>query len=67
MPFDFYPEEYSQEEFEDLEPPIVKDYFNSVYFTDQSIKYFFKKLKEKDLYQNTLFVFYSDTLIIVLI
>ncbi|KXS50153.1 MAG: hypothetical protein AWL62_372, partial [Halanaerobium sp. T82-1] len=24
MPFDFYPEEYSQEEFEDLEPPIVK-------------------------------------------
>ncbi|PUU90840.1 MAG: Uncharacterized protein CI948_1395 [Halanaerobium sp.] len=47
MPFDFYPEEYSQEEFEDLEPPIVKYYFNSVYFTDQSIKHFFEKLNLK--------------------
>lgn len=59
-PFDFYPEEYSQKEFEDLEPTIVKDYFNSVYFTDQSIKHFFERLKAKGLYQDTLFVFYSD-------
>ncbi|ODS50813.1 MAG: sulfatase [Halanaerobium sp. 4-GBenrich] len=64
MPFDFYPEEYSQEEFEDLEPPIVKYYFNSVYFTDQSIKHFFEKLKEK-IYTKVLFL--SFTLIIVLI
>ena len=59
-PFDFYPKKYNQEEFEDLKPEIVKDYFNSVYFTDQSIKHFFDRLKEKGLYQDTLFVFYSD-------
>jgi len=59
-PFDFYPEEYSQEEFADLKPLIVKDYFNSVYFTDQSIENFFEKLKKKGLYKDTLFVFYSD-------
>ncbi len=59
-PFDFYPEEYSQKEFEKLEPTIVKDYFNSVYFTDQAIKHFFDCLKAKGLYQDTLFVFYSD-------
>jgi phosphoglycerol transferase MdoB-like AlkP superfamily enzyme len=59
-PFDFYPEEYAQEEFADLKPAIVKDYFNSAYFTDQSVKHFFEKLKEKGLYEDTLFVFYSD-------
>lgn len=59
-PFDFYPKEYAQEEFEDLKPAIVKDYFNSVYFTDQALKHFFDGLKERGLYQDTLFVFYSD-------
>ena len=59
-PFDFYPKEYSQKIFDDLKPTIVKDYFNSVYFTDQSIKHFFERLKAKSLYQDTLFVFYSD-------
>lgn len=59
-PFDFYPEEYSQKAFEDLEPAVVKDYFNSVYFTDQAVKHFFEELKAAGLYQNTLFVFYSD-------
>jgi len=59
-PFDFYPEEYSQQEFENLEPLIVKDYFNSLYFTDLAVENFFEKLKDKGLYQNTLFVFYAD-------
>jgi phosphoglycerol transferase MdoB-like AlkP superfamily enzyme len=59
-PFDFYPDYYSQPEFENLEPLIVKDYFNSVHFTDQSIKNFFEKLKANNLYEDTLFVFYSD-------
>ena len=59
-PFDFYPEEYRVEEFKDLKPAIVRDYFNSVYFTDQSLKNFFRSLKEKGLYKDTLFVFYSD-------
>ena len=59
-PFDFYPEKFAQKEFKDLEPEIVKDYFNSVYFTDQALKNFFKGLKEKNLYQDTLFVFYAD-------
>jgi phosphoglycerol transferase MdoB-like AlkP superfamily enzyme len=59
-PFDFYPKEYSQKIFDDLKPTIVKDYFNSVYFTDQAIEHFFESLKAKGLYQDTLFVFYSD-------
>lgn len=59
-PFDFYPEEYSVEEFEDLKPPIVKDYYNSVHFTDQSLKMFFEGLKEKGLFEDTLFVLYAD-------
>jgi len=59
-PFDFYPEEYAQAEFDKIKPAIVKDYFNSVYFTDQSIRNFFRGLRERALYQNTLFVFYSD-------
>ncbi|RAK09341.1 lipoteichoic acid synthase [Halanaerobium saccharolyticum] len=59
-PFDFYPEEYGQEEFSDLNPTIVKDYLNSVYFTDQSLKNFFAGLKERGLYEDTLFVFYAD-------
>ncbi len=59
-PFDFYPEEYAQAEFADLKPVIVKDYFNSIYFTDQSLRNFFKGLKARGLYQDTLFVFYSD-------
>lgn len=59
-PYDFYPEEYRLEEFEDLEPAIVRDYFNSVHFTDQSLKNFFELLKDRGLYEDTLFVFYSD-------
>ena len=59
-PFDFYPEEYSVEEFEDLNPPIVKDYFNSVYFTDQALKNFFQGLKNNGLFEDTLFILYSD-------
>lgn len=59
-PFDFYPERFSQAEFADLDPVIVRDYFNSVYFTDRSLKTFFDGLKEKGLYKNTLFVFYAD-------
>ena len=59
-PFDFYPEAYAQPEFADIKPVIVKDYFNSVYFTDQSIRNFFRGLKIRGLYEDTLFVFYSD-------
>lgn len=59
-PFDFYPEEFARAEFAELKPAIVKDYFNSVYFTDQALRNFFTGLRERGLYQNTLFVLYSD-------
>ncbi|MGM0547842.1 MAG: LTA synthase family protein, partial [Bacillota bacterium] len=59
-PFDFYPAKYKKEEFADLKDPIVRDYFNSIYFTDQSLKHFFEKLKDNKLYENTMFVFYAD-------
>jgi len=59
-PFDFYPEEYSVKEFDDLKPTIVRDYFNSVHFTDQSLKMFFDGLKEKGMFEDTLFVLYAD-------
>ncbi len=59
-PFDFYPEDYSVEEFKDLNPPIVKDYFNSVHFTDLALKNFFRRLKNNGLFEDTLFILYSD-------
>ena len=59
-PFDFYPEKYKLEELNDIDSTLLRDYFNSVYFTDRSIKNFFARLKEKNLYKDTLFVFYSD-------
>lgn len=59
-PFDFYPEKYDLEEFKNINTPLLRDYFNSVHFTDQALKNFFERLKEKNLYKDTLFVFYSD-------
>ncbi|MFN2339979.1 MAG: LTA synthase family protein [Halanaerobium sp.] len=59
-PFTFYPEEYEVDEFEEIETPIVRDYFNSMYFVDHSLEMFFERIKEKSLMENTLFVIYSD-------
>ena len=59
-PFDFYPEEKSVEEFEDISPKIVKDYFNSMAFVDKSLEMFFNGIKELSSYEDTLFVVYSD-------
>ncbi|MGM0414673.1 MAG: LTA synthase family protein [Bacillota bacterium] len=59
-PFRFYPEEFEQEEFEDLNSQLVRDFFNSLSFVDHSLEMFFKELEEKDLNDDTLFIIYSD-------
>lgn len=59
-PFDFYPEKEKVEEFEDISTTLVRDYFQSMAFVDKSLKMFFEKLKNNDLYKDTLFVIYSD-------
>ncbi|MFW5736166.1 MAG: LTA synthase family protein [Halanaerobium sp.] len=59
-PFNFYPEEYEVEEFSEIETPIVRDYFNSMYFVDHSLEMFFERLKENAILDDTLFVIYSD-------
>lgn len=59
-PFNFYPEEYAVEEFSEVESTLVRDYFNSMYFVDRSLKMFFEKIKASSLMEDTLFVIYSD-------
>ena len=59
-PFSFYPEEFEQEEFEDLNSQLVRDFFNSLYFVDQSLEMFFNELEARGLKDDTLFVIYSD-------
>ncbi len=59
-PFDFYPEEYEIDEYQNIKNPLVKNYFNSMYFVDSSLKMFFEELEKKELIDNTLFVIYSD-------
>ncbi len=59
-PFTFYPEEFEQEEFEDLNSQLVKDFFNSLYFVDHSLEMFFNELEDRGLKNDTLFVIYSD-------
>lgn len=59
-PFTFYPEEYEVDEFSEIETPIVRDYFNSMYFVDHSLEMFFERIKESSLMEDTLFVIYSD-------
>jgi phosphoglycerol transferase MdoB-like AlkP superfamily enzyme len=59
-PFNFYPKEYAVEEFSEVESTLVRDYFNSMYFVDRSLKMFFEKIKASSLMEDTLFVIYSD-------
>ncbi|MFN2363743.1 MAG: LTA synthase family protein, partial [Halarsenatibacteraceae bacterium] len=59
-PFRFYPEEFEQDEFEDLDSQLVKDFFNSLSFVDHSIEMFFEELEKRDLDDDTLFIIYSD-------
>ncbi len=59
-PFSFYPAEYTIPEFESLSRPLVRDFFNSIYFVDRSLEMFFNALERRGLTENTLFVIYSD-------
>ncbi|MFW5976528.1 MAG: LTA synthase family protein [Bacillota bacterium] len=59
-PFDFYPPDQAKNEFEDIETPVVRDYFQSISFVDKSLEMFFNELKKRDLAEDTLFVIYSD-------
>ena len=59
-PFRFYPPEYAVQEFEDLSRPLVRDFFNSIYFVDRSLEMFFAALERRGLKDNTLFIIYSD-------
>ncbi|MGM0431363.1 MAG: LTA synthase family protein [Spirochaetota bacterium] len=59
-PFDFYPAEFEIEEFKDVQNPLVRGYFNSAAFVDASLEYFYTKLSENGLLEDTLVVIYSD-------
>ncbi|MFP4618631.1 MAG: LTA synthase family protein [Spirochaetaceae bacterium] len=59
-PFDFYPPETVVEEFEEIENPLVRDYFQSLAFVDSSLEMFFEKLENAGLDKNTLILIYSD-------
>lgn len=59
-PFDFYPVDHAQDKFQDVQDPLVRDYFRSISFVDESIRMFFNKLNELNLFEDTLIVIYSD-------
>ena len=59
-PFTFYPPQFAQPQFEQLNSPLVRDFFNSIYFVDQALQMFFDELEVRGLADNTLFVIYSD-------
>lgn len=59
-PFDFYPPDYAQDKFQEVQDPLVRDYFRSISFVDHSLQMFFQELKERGLYEDTLLIVYSD-------
>ncbi|MFW5826673.1 MAG: LTA synthase family protein [Alkalispirochaeta sp.] len=58
--FDFYPESFAQETFQDASPTILRDYLTSAAFVDYSLEMFFSALEHRDLHRNTLIVLYAD-------
>ncbi|MGM0444941.1 MAG: LTA synthase family protein [Bacillota bacterium] len=59
-PFDTYPSEERIKEYNDINNPLVRDYFNSITFVDKSIENFFNKIEASGLDENTLIIIYSD-------
>ncbi len=59
-PFSFYPPQFAQPQFEQLNSALVRDFFNSIYFVDQALQMFFGELEQRGLAENTLLVIYSD-------
>jgi len=59
-PFDFYPEEEEIEEFSSIPNPLVRGYFNSMAFTDASLRAFFDRLSQSEISDNTAVIIYAD-------
>ncbi len=59
-PFTFYPSEYTQEAYKDIQNQLVHDFFQSISFVDKSLEMFFQELEERGLKEDTLFIIYSD-------
>ncbi len=59
-PFDFYPLDQDKEQFRDIDNDLVRDYFKSMSFVDKSLKRFFRELRALSLFEDTLFIIYSD-------
>ncbi|HKL42982.1 MAG TPA: LTA synthase family protein [Clostridia bacterium] len=58
-PFNFYPKSRNND-FEDIENQLVKDYFESIRFLDASLEMFFDKLEKDGLLENTMVIIFSD-------
>ncbi|TVR66756.1 MAG: LTA synthase family protein [Spirochaetaceae bacterium] len=59
-PFTFYPEEFRVPEFEEIPSALVRDFFNSLRFTDAALEMFFRGLEARGLTENTLIIIYAD-------
>ena len=59
-PFDFYPEQLAVEAFEDIQNPLVREYFQSMAFVDYCLEMFFFQLEDAGLLEDSLIVIYSD-------
>ncbi|MFW5998854.1 MAG: LTA synthase family protein [Halanaerobiaceae bacterium] len=58
-PFKYYPNSYS-DRYTDINSTLVRDYFRSMSFVDESIEMFYDYLKEKNLLKDTILVIYGD-------
>ncbi|MFO8044010.1 MAG: sulfatase-like hydrolase/transferase, partial [Alkalispirochaeta sp.] len=58
--FDFYPDSFAVDAFEDATPPLLRDYLNSAAFVDHALEMFFSALDARRLTRNTLVVLYGD-------
>ena len=59
-PFDFHPGEKNPPEFQDLMPPLVRNYFSSMHFVDSAVGRFMEILDQKGLQKNTIIVLLGD-------
>jgi phosphoglycerol transferase MdoB-like AlkP superfamily enzyme len=58
-PFNFYPKT-AVEDFKEVDNELLRNYFKSINFLDQSLQYFMDNLEEAGILENTLVVIYSD-------
>lgn len=59
-PFDLYPEQEKVATYDQIDNPLVREYFNSMTFTDAALEAFYTRLRDSALIDNSLIIIYAD-------